>query len=82
MSYSDDQPPAPVGHLLKHNTIPTSVLNRTRFSLDTELIKAEQQKALQKALAAQELLPKNVPTKNGFSKQKEEADSNQSSPWW
>ena len=56
MSYSDDQPPAPVAHLLKRNTIPESFLKRTRFSLDTELIKAEQQKVLQKALAAQKLL--------------------------
>ena len=56
MIYVDDQPPAPVAHLLKRNSVPDSFLNRDVFSLDTELIKAEQEKFLQKALEAEESL--------------------------
>ena len=56
LSYSDDLPPAPVAHLLKFNSIPTNVITKEPYSLDTELIKAEQEKVLQKAMEAQELL--------------------------
>ena len=56
MSYSDDLPPAPVARLLKLNSIPSSVFTRQAHSLDTDLIRADQEKVLQKALDAQELL--------------------------
>ena len=56
MSYSEDLPPAPVAHLLKLNSIPQGAIAEETHSLDTDLIKAEQKKVLQKALDAQELL--------------------------
>ena len=56
MSYCDDLPPAPVAHLLKLNSIPQGAIAEETHSLDTDLIKAEQKKVLQKALEAQDLL--------------------------
>ena len=56
LGYADDLPPVPVTHLLKFNAIPPSVDTNESHLLDTDLIKAEQEKVLQKAVEAQELL--------------------------
>ena len=56
--YSDDLPPAPVARLLRFSAIPSSLVTRDRDarSLNTDLIRADQEKVLQKAVEAQQLL--------------------------
>lgn len=58
MGYSDDLPPAPVARLLRFSAIPSSLVTRDRDarSLNTDLIRADQEKVLQKAVEAQQLL--------------------------
>jgi len=56
LSHSTDLPPAPVAHMRKRNTIPKTFIKKEAHSLDAELIKAEQEKVLQKALNAQKSL--------------------------